>query len=123
LRTESDKIFEAENNFKESQPPMDAHSGTGEAAAYIDISADEKGKCRCGVYNQSIGVEVDLEFPKSQLPWLTNWQHWGKKEYVTALEPGTHPPIGQAKAREDGSLIQLEVGETKAYDITLTVND
>jgi hypothetical protein len=24
------------------------------------------------------------------MPWLINWQHWGKGEYVTALEPGTN---------------------------------
>ncbi len=119
---ESDIIFNDQNNFKECMPPVAAHNGSGEAAAYIDVNSDEKGQCHCGVSNQSIGIALDLEFPKSQLPWLTNWQHWGKKEYVMALEPGTHPPIGQSKAREEDSLIQLDVGETRTCDIKFTVN-
>jgi galactose mutarotase-like enzyme len=52
---------------------------------------------------------------------LTNWQHWGENEYVTALEPGTHPPIGQAKAREEGSLISLKPGETRSYELEFEV--
>jgi hypothetical protein len=59
--------------------------------------------------------------PEASMPWLINWQHWGKNEYVTALEPATHPPIGQAAARENGSLILLEPGESRTYDLLLEV--
>ncbi len=62
-----------------------------------------------------------MRFRKDQLPWLTNWQHWGKGEYVTGLEPGTHPPIGQAKAREQNTLLFLEPGQTRTYDLELEV--
>ena len=62
-----------------------------------------------------------MQFPKKQLPWLTNWQHWAKGEYVTGIEPGTHPPIGQAKARKEGSLILMEPGESRRYDLELNV--
>jgi len=44
-----------------------------------------------------------MKYRKKQLPWLANWQHFGPCEYVTALEPGTNPPIGQSKAREQTS--------------------
>ena len=54
---------------------------------------------------------------------MTNWQHWGKREYVTALEPGTHPPIGQATARKENTLIFLAPGERKSYDLELKVLD
>jgi hypothetical protein len=40
---------------------------------------------------------------------------------VTALEPATNPPIGQAKARENNTLILLQPGETRSYDLTLEV--
>lgn len=119
---QSEKIFNPNNDFKTCSAPLDDHQADGEAVAFIDITPDSGGKCTCGVVNRSIGLEANLEFTKSQLPWLTNWQHWGKKEYVMALEPCTHPPIGQATAREEGSLIQLDVGETRAYDIKLTAN-
>jgi hypothetical protein len=55
------------------------------------------------------------------LPWLTNWQHWGNGEYVTGLEPGTNPCWGQAKSRQEGTLIQLEPGEKKSYDLEIEV--
>jgi hypothetical protein len=54
---------------------------------------------------------------------LTNWQHWGRGEYVTGLEPGTNPPIGQGKAREQNQLIMIQPGEKKSYDVTLEVLD
>ena len=55
------------------------------------------------------------------MPWLINWQHWGKNEYVTALEPATNPPIGQAAARANQSLLELEPGETRSYDLHFSV--
>lgn len=119
---ESSKIFNRENNFKTCPPPLDEHRGGEEAVAFIDIAPDADGMCECGIRNQSIGLGVNLKFPKRQLHWLTNWQHWGKDEYVMALEPGTNPPIGQAEARKKNTLLQIEVGETKTYDIELTAS-
>jgi hypothetical protein len=55
------------------------------------------------------------------MPWLTNWQHWSRGEYVTGIEPGTHPPSGQSKARADGSLIFIAPGETKQYDLQIEI--
>ena len=51
----------------------------------------------------------------------TNWQHWGRNEYVTALEPGTHPPIGQSTARKNHSLLFIQPGETRIYEIEMEV--
>jgi hypothetical protein len=42
-------------------------------------------------------------------------------EYVTGLEPGTNPPIGQAKARKNNELIFLEPGETRSYELQIEV--
>ncbi len=117
----SNKIFKEGNNFYKCQPPLDEHNGTGEEAAIIDIAADDSGFCNCGIHNPAIGLAVFLKFQKEQLPWLTNWQHWGKGEYVTGLEPGTNPPIGQAKARADNELIFLGPGEARSYELQIDV--
>jgi Domain of unknown function (DUF4432) len=77
--------------------------------------------CHCGIRNAALGIELAIRFQKSQLPWMTNWQHWGKGEYVTGIEPGTNPPIGQAKARERNTLIQLAPGERRTYDLEIEV--
>lgn len=116
-------IFNGNNNYKICPAPLEAHRGTGEAAAYFDIEKNSNGECVCGLYNRNISMAVSLTFKKEQLPWLTNWQHWGPGEYVTGIEPGTHPPIGQARARKENSLIQIEPGETKYYHLRLDVLD
>ena len=117
----ADKIFKAGNNFRKCPTPLANHSGTGEAVAAIDAIPDHSGKCTCGLYNEKLGLAVAMRFEKKQLPWLTNWQHWGKAEYVTGLEPGTNPPIGQAKARKENQLIHLAPGESRSYDVEIEV--
>jgi hypothetical protein len=117
------KIFREGNDFRRCPAPLDDHAGTGEEAAIIDIASDGLGWCSCGFNNAKIGLTLTLKFQKKQLPWLTNWQHWGKGEYVTGLEPGTNPPIGQALAREQNTLIFLQPGETRSYDLEIEVSE
>jgi len=117
----NDKIFREGYNFRKCPPPIEEHAGTGEAVAYINVTADSSGQCNCGLHNAGLGIALVMRFQKKQLPWLTNWQHWGKGEYVTGIEPGTHPPIGQAKARAQQELIFLQPGEIRSYDIEIEV--
>ena len=114
-------IFRKENNFRRCPAPLVEHSGAGEAVAFIDISADDFGDCTCGLYNPQLELALSIKFRKDELPWLTNWQHWGKGEYVTGLEPGTNPPIGQTKARETNDLIFIPPGEQRKYDLEIEV--
>jgi hypothetical protein len=109
------------DHFKKCPAPLEAHNGNGEAVDFIDIAANKEGNCFCGIQNKKLGIAVTLQFPKKQLPWLTSWQHFSKGEYITGIEPGTHPPIGQARARKEGSLVLLEPGESKRYNLELNV--
>lgn len=115
------EIFDEKVNYKICQKPLDAHRGGGEACSFIDVDADAKGICKIGLYNSRLGFAVAMEYSKKQLPWLTNWQRWGYGEYVTGLEPGTNPPIGQRKAREQNQLIHLEPGESRSYELRISV--
>ncbi len=117
------RIYKDGHDHRTCPAPMDEHAGTGEAVGFIDPAADEQGMCRCGLYNERIGLSLTMAFRKDQLPWLTNWQHFGKGEYVTALEPGSHPPIGQAKARANGTLIMLAPGEQRRYDLRIDISN
>ena len=114
-------IFREGNNFRECPAPLDEHKGSGEEAAFIEPIPDASGQCACGLHNPQLGLAVALRFQKEQLPWLINWQHWGKGEYVTGLEPSTNPPIGQAKAREQNELIYLAPGESRLYNLEIEV--
>jgi hypothetical protein len=116
-----EKIFNAGNNFRKCPAPLDIHKETGEAVAFIDPEAEADGTCFTGICNNKLNLLVRLSFNKQQMPWLTNWQHWGYGEYVTGLEPGTHPPIGQANARKNNELLYLEPGQKKQYDTRIDV--
>ncbi len=116
-------IFRQGNDFRRCPAPRPDHSGGGEEVAFIDITPDEAGRCTAGLYNPQLEIALALRFWKAQLPWLINWQHWGKGEYLTGLEPATHPPIGQANARKQGTLIHLEPGEARSYELEIEVLD
>ncbi|GAB3008339.1 aldose 1-epimerase family protein [Cyclobacterium sediminis] len=117
----NNRIFNQENDFKSCPAPMEAHRGFGEDVAFIKPSSESDDRCRAGLYNSSLGFAFRMTFDKSQLPWLINWQHWGENEYVTALEPGTNPPYGQAQAREEGTLILLKPGEKRKYELVFDI--
>jgi galactose mutarotase-like enzyme len=114
-------IFNNDNEFRKCPAPLDTHAGVGEACAFIDTAADSNGLCQCGLHNAKLGLTFELRFNKEQLPWLTNWQHWGKGEYVTALEPGTNPPVGQAKARQQNELMHIAPGQSVQYDLEMFI--
>jgi len=116
-----DKLFKEGNDFHTCPAPLDDHQGSGEEAAFIDIEADDSGFCNCGIDNQKIGIILNIKFRKKELPFLTNWLHYGKGEYVVGLEPGTNPPIGQSRARQQNELILLAPGETRKYELEIQV--
>lgn len=114
------QLFE-KNEGKILPDVLPEHAGVGEEVAFIDVDADTNGICEAGIFNKELSFGIKMLYQKAQLPWLTNWQHFGENEYVTGIEPGTHPPIGQASAREDGSLIFLKPNEKKEYELTLEI--
>ncbi len=115
-----DAVFNDKRNYKKCSKPLDSHKTGGEGCAFIDVTADKKGMCTVGLHNQKLGLALAMRYKKRQLPWLSNWQHWGPGEYVTALEPGTNPPIGQAAARKQKKLIHIAPGKSKTYDLEIT---
>ena len=114
-------IFNSNRDFRKCQAPMESHRGGGEACGFIDVTTDKQGICTVGLYNRKLGLALVLRYKKKQLPCLANWQHWGPGEYVTALEPGTNPPIGQKKARERKELIYIAPGKSRTYELEMTV--
>lgn len=120
---ESKLLFREGNDFRTCPKVLEEHRGTGEAAAFVDVASDENGYCYGGLRNKKIGLQLTLKFKKAQLPWLINWQHWAKGEYVTGLEPATHPPVGQARAKEAGTILYLEPGEKRVYDLEFGISE
>ncbi|MHA8088508.1 aldose 1-epimerase family protein [Aquirufa sp. Wall-65K1] len=121
--TQDALIFKEGNDYKTCPAPLDIHLGGGEEVAFIDAATDAQHQVACGLYNEKLGLGVKMSYDKRTLPSLTNWQHWGKDEYVTGIEPGTNPPIGQKAAREEGSLVFLAPRASKRFSVTLEVLD
>jgi hypothetical protein len=109
------------SNYKRCPNPLTEHNGLGEAGAFINPQSDKKGKCLAGLYNPKLKIGISLKFLKSQLPCLSNWQHWGKREYVTAFSPATNYPVGQAAARKQKTLGYIRPGETMDYNLEFEV--
>jgi hypothetical protein len=116
-----DAIFASRHNYRRCPPPLVTHSGGGEACGFINVKGDRSGRAHCGVLNRGLGLGLGISFKRKQLPWLTNWQHWGPGEYVTGLEPGTNPPIGQVAARDAKELIRIKPGDSKTYELSFAV--
>lgn len=116
------KIFNLNNDFKTCPDVLDAHRGGGEAAVFIDPQVNGNDSYQFGLFNPSLGLEVLVTARKSQLPALTNWQHFGHREYVLGLEPGTNYPIGQSAAQEQGKLLLAQPGESYEYHLKFSVN-
>jgi len=114
-----DAVFNDKRNYRKCSAPLESHRDGGEGCAFIDASADKAGVCTAGLANHKLGLALVMRYKKKQLPWISNWQHWGPGEYVTALEPGTNPPIGQAAARKQETLIHLVPGESRTYELEM----
>ena len=114
-------IFNKKHDYHKCRKPLESHKGGGEACGFIDVAADKSGVCTVGLYNSSLNIALVMKYKKKQLPCLANWQHWGVSEYVTALEPGTNPPVGQGRARRQKKLIHIAPGASRTYDLTMTV--
>jgi len=115
------ELFNQTHDYKKCQKPMSRHKAAGESCGFIDVQPDSDGFCHIGLVNKNLQLGLTMKYKKQQLPALTNWQHWGPGEYVCALEPGTNPPIGQNKAKEQNTLIMLEPGQSRLYQIDFQV--
>ncbi len=118
---QDDAIFNEKHDFRTCPAPLPSHTGTGEACGFIDAQTDADGMTVCGLYNPKLKLGFFIRYKKEQLPCLANWQHWGKGEYVTGLEPGTHTPMGQQAARRAGTLIHIEPGEVRTCELEMEV--
>ncbi len=118
-----DPFMRGGSDIKMCRPPSDLHSGAKESVAFINPEPDSAGRCSCGAINKKLGLRLKIEFFKNQLPCLVNWQHWGRREYVTGLEPGTNFPIGQAAAERAGELIRLQPMETRVYELKFSIEE
>jgi hypothetical protein len=88
-----------------------------------EIAAEPEGTVPVGVANHRLGVGLYQVFRRDQLPHHFMWRMLGEGTYAVGIEPCTNRVAGRLDARERGELIELEPGETRAYELELGALD
>jgi hypothetical protein len=101
--------------------PLDAHHGSNESVAYLFPRADRNGHATVGIVNRKLSLGVAIHYSTKEFGRCVNWQHWGRGEYVTALEPANGTVEGRWKDRERGLLDTIPAGGRKTYRYRIEV--
>jgi hypothetical protein len=117
----SQRYFAAGKDYRRMPSPLDEHRGRGEAVAYLFPKADEEGRAVVGVVNPKLQLGLVIRYSTKEFPRCANWQHWGKHEYVAALEPMNGTVGGRDKDRAAGLLDTLKAGQRKTYRYAIEV--
>jgi hypothetical protein len=119
---ESRERFKAGVDYKRLLDPQDGHRGPNSAVAYFSPKPiDASGRTTVGIVNPKLSLGVAIHYNTKQFPRLGIWQHFGPREYVTALEPMNGTVDGRARDRQRGTLDQLAPGGNKSYTYQLDV--
>ena len=82
-------------------------------------SFDREGQA--SIYNPDIRKGLTIKFDTAQLDHFTQWKMMGVHDYVLGLEPGNCTPDGRDVIRRQGKLKYLEPGESKTYQVSITL--
>ncbi|QKW10369.1 aldose 1-epimerase family protein [Streptomyces sp. NA04227] len=84
---------------------------------------DRDGRHRVALVGPGGGFGVEVAWDSAAMPHFFEWQNLRSGQYAVGLEPSTHHVAGDAAARDDGSMIWLEHGESRTYTTSLRVLD
>jgi hypothetical protein len=102
--------------YKRVPAPLKEHHGPNSFVAYLYPKATNRnGDTTVAVVNKKLGFAAAIHYNTREFPRCGNWQHWGKREYVGALEPMTGGVEGRDKDRERGWLQTLDPDQQKTY--------
>jgi hypothetical protein len=98
-------------------------AGVDEQAYEHELVADSEGRMRIAVINEQLNFGVMVEWHAREFPRFVEWLHLREGAYVIGVEPSTHHVQGDQAARDDGSMVWLEHGESRSYQTVITVLD
>ncbi len=90
-------------------------TGFAEQVWEHDMAADAAGLVPVAVVNDGIGLGIEIQTRKDQLPCALQWQNFQAGHYVMGVEPSTHHVKGNLFARERDEMIWLGAGEARDY--------
>lgn len=127
IKCDANKIVpqseEAQKELSEAMSFTNPVQDIAERCYSIDLNPDKDGNVHVSLLNDSLGLGVELSYQKEQIPYFNEWKMLNTKEYVVGLEPCTALPQGTKKAKETGSIITLQPGESRVFEITYKVID
>ncbi|WP_200329740.1 aldose 1-epimerase family protein [Leucobacter sp. L43] len=88
-----------------------------------ELSAGQDGRHRVALLRSDGNFGVEIDWDASAMPHFFEWQNLREGQYGVGLEPSTHHVSGEAAAREDGTMIWLEHGESRTYRTSITLLD
>jgi galactose mutarotase-like enzyme len=89
---------------------------------YEHALADSGGHTGAALVNDRLGLAVSVHWETSAFPCFFQWLDLRAGHYAVGLEPSTHHVAGDLAAREDGSMILLDGGESRTYRTTFRVH-
>lgn len=109
------EYFRSGNNYKRVPDVLPEHVGPNSVVGYIHPKPDRDGIATVGLVNPKLNLGLAVRFNTGEFRWCVNWQHWGRHEYLTGLEPATGCVEGRDQDRAKGLLQTLKAGGRKTY--------
>lgn len=110
------------NRMKRVSGTLAEHEGAGERCLLVQVPGDRNGQAHVGLINAKLGLGFEITYPVEAMPRMTNWQHFGPRgSFVTALEPVSGSLLGKANDDHPAAEQYLRPGQTKRYQLALTV--
>lgn len=116
----NDAAKEIEDKWAETFAPED---GNKECVFVHKTLADEKGLTHCGVYNEELGIGLEVSYKRDLLPDLAEWHSMCPGDYVLGLQPTNNLLYGRQKEIDNGSLVIMKPFDVIESGLTLTVLD
>ncbi|SLN66225.1 aldose 1-epimerase family protein [Roseisalinus antarcticus] len=88
-----------------------------------DMAAAADGAVPVALINDRLGLGLQVETRKDELPCCYQWQNFRSGAYALGIEPSTHHVTGNAAARERGEMIWLDPLEERSYSARFTILD
>lgn len=116
----SDSSTQQDVSYRYLSEPID---GFVEQVFEHELVSDDAGRHRVALIGADGSRGVELTWSATTMPSFFEWQNLRSGQYAVGLEPSTHHVGGDAAAREDGSMIWLEHGDSREYDTTVRILD
>ncbi len=123
VRTEglSHDYFKQLSDGRHFPAPSDDHAAERCVFRYLMPKSNASGRARAGLWNDKLKRGIAIDYSTAEFPRLGQWLHWGKREYVAALEPMTAGVEGRDKDRDRGWLRTIAPGDSQHYGYSIEV--